>query len=159
MRRTPLKPVGKRRLRWQDHQRRQRQIAEARVTVNVYGVSRCEMIGVPHVLHSAPKRDRPLEWHHIVGRGNKVAEPWASWAPLTAMLCRMCHYRTHEGTEHWQPAQGLSWRDRLREMAVDRLLAMYPTLELPSLAEAVPLLRIKIAVDQLAALGVDPENG
>lgn len=34
----------------------------------------------------------PVDWHHIAGRRNIVAEPWASMPALTVALCRHAHH-------------------------------------------------------------------
>lgn len=36
-----------------------------------------------------------LTWHHVFGRMHIIAEPWASFAPLTLMLCGFHHLAVH----------------------------------------------------------------
>jgi len=100
-RRTALRPRGKRAARWAKWQDSQRRAVLARDRYT------CQSCG---------KRDPFVQpdWHHLMGRGAHVAEPWASSAALTVALCRECHSDLHDGRMTPERFRVLLWEAMTR---------------------------------------------
>lgn len=62
-----------------------------------------------------------IDWAHLFGRGNIIAEPWCSLPALTAGLCRRCHDAIDQDRDP-------ELRDRLRRRALVRLARAFPEL-------------------------------
>ncbi len=131
--RRPIRKVGARAERWADWQLRQRAAVGRRCR------GRCEL---------CKAGDVRLDWHHAVGRGHLVEEPFASWAPLTTALCRPCHERVHLEPE------GDAART-VREAAVRELWDTVPTGH-PAPSDVPPLDVIRRRVEELEAAGFRP---
>ena len=78
-----LKREGPRTLRWKSWRNQNRQKAISR------SKNRCEF-HVDGSCQSIP------EWNHCFGRGTwSISEPWASFYPLTVMVCKEAHLLFH----------------------------------------------------------------
>lgn len=106
-RRTALRPRGARAARWEGWQERNRRDVLFRETMT------CEACNY---------RDRFIQpdVHHLMGRGARVAEPWASSAALTAALCRSCHDAWHDGLMPEETRSALLWAAARRLLDVVR---------------------------------------
>jgi hypothetical protein len=74
-----------------------------------------------------------LDWAHLFGRGNVIAEPWCSLPELTAALCRSCHRSIDTAA-----APGL--RSYLRTAALALLATRFaPLLDVLAATQETPL--------------------
>ena len=107
--RSPIRRIGVSTARWM----RWRQ--KCREAVALRAAFKCEACG---------SNLRPLEWCHIAGRGNVVAEPFASSPELTMGLCSAgwedigCHNKIDRAID-------LELREMLRWKAVSALMKRY----------------------------------
>jgi hypothetical protein len=84
---SKLKVIGPSTIRWKSWRTTQRALAVKRSNGdNPNKIPICEW----HGTHIGP------EWNHVFGRMHIIEEPWASYYPLTIMLCSDIHNRFHE---------------------------------------------------------------
>lgn len=95
-----------------------------------------------------PKADERLTWHHVFGRGHIIAEPWASYFPLTLMIC-FAHHRAAHDQDNIRRA--MEW------MALDEFLSIieYDS-SLMSFSELTPVQIIRTVVRDLDRKGILP---
>jgi hypothetical protein len=89
-------------------------------------------------------------WHHVFGRMHIIEEPWASFAPLTLMLCDGHHIEVHSNNQIRIEAEWL---------AVNRFCAEigYQVEDL-KLADYSPVEIIKTVIRQLNESGSLPHG-
>lgn len=106
--RSPLKQRGAHTIRWAKWHERSR----------IEVMKRCQF----HC-EGCDNNMRPLEWAHLVGRGNTISEPWCSTSALTVGLCSSkyemgCHERLDRNLDK-------ELQDRLRWQGLERLCEDY----------------------------------
>jgi hypothetical protein len=86
-----------------------------------------------------------LDWHHIFGRtfGVSGASRWPHVPECTAMICRTCHRRWHDGVGEGDAAWRWSWQGFAQARLSERYGVYAPT--------------ARLVIVLLTAAGVEPE--
>jgi hypothetical protein len=130
----PIKTEGPSTLRWKAWRRKQRAIAvdRSRGLCEWHNSSVCG----------------PFDWHHCFGRSHIISEPWASFAPLTMMICRSIHIRAD---------QDIEMRRILQRDATERLMKKFRIefhniwVQLPD-----PVDVVRLVISELEEQGLKP---
>ena len=129
-----IKQNGPSTIRWKSWRALQRTIAVIRSD------GRCEYI---------PWSVEHLTWHHVFGRMHIIAEPWASFAPLTFMLCNAHHLAVH--SDH-------NVRLEIERLAVERFCAIMNIPYDDPTGNSDPVEDIRMIVRELEEKGVLPHG-
>jgi hypothetical protein len=129
-----MKPRGELTKRWEKHRALSRELVRRRAH------GKCESC----------YRYTALDWSHVAGRGNVIAEPLASSPELTQGLCRPCH-RAFDG-HTMEPKK----RRGLEQAALMRLAARFHK---PLLVDALahPFDAIRRMVEEIEKEGASIE--